>query len=58
MMSLVVHELADIAQHRRRLQPIQILRRQFMHLLQIAKELRRMEANRLGLLRIDPVTPG
>src|SRR5271170_4782587 len=57
VVSLVVHELADIAQHRGRLQPDKILRRQFMYFLQVAKELCRVIADWLRQLGIDPVAP-
>jgi hypothetical protein len=57
VVSLVVHKLARIAQHRRRRQPALILRRQLVQRLQLAKQLHRMRPDRLRMLGIDPVPP-
>ena len=55
MVSLVVHVLADIAQHGGGFEPLPVFGRQSVHRLQIAEELRRMRAHRLCLPRIDAV---
>ena len=55
VMPLVVDELAGIAQHGGRGQPVLVLRRQLMQRFEVAKQLHSVRAHRFGLPHIHSV---